>query len=284
MGQRTEIQWCDSTVNPTSGCDGCELWNGDRVRACYAGNIHTRFSPSQSYPGPFEEIGLHPGRMAKAARWSDLTGEARTDKPWLDGMPRIIFLGDMADVMSRDVPFEYLRDDVFGAIRSAAGSRHRWMLLTKQPRRLAEFSRWYIEAGEPWPGNLLSGTSVTTQGKSSRIDALRTVPGPRFVSAEPLWEEIVIGRPDGIDLVIAGGQSGRDARPCHLAWLRSLRDRCRQSGASFFLKQLGSNVHGPDGRLRLRDGHGGDWGEWPHDFRVREMSAAEMTTAPGRHA
>jgi protein gp37 len=286
---QTKIQWCDSTVNPTSGCDGCELWIRGITEVCFAGQIHTRFEGTKAYPGPFEEVNLHPGRMAPYARLSDLTGQSRPGRPWLDGLPRTIFVGDMADVMSRAVPFAYLRDEVIGAIISPRGQRHLWMILTKQPHRLAEFARWYTPEAGPWPTNVLWGTSVTTQAKTTRIDALLEVPGQRFVSAEPLWGPIDV-RLSGIDLVIAGGESAargkswQDAKPCDLAWLRSLRDQCRRSGVPFFLKQLGSNPQGPDGRLRLRDGHGGDWGEWPDDLRVREMPAAAMPTAPGRHA
>jgi protein gp37 len=269
--QETDIQWCDSTVNPTSGCDGCELWIRGKIEACYAGTIHERFRGSRAYPGPFEEITLHPGRMAAAARWSDLTGRGRPAKPWLDGLPRVIFLGDMADVMSRDVPFDYLRDEVFAAIASTAGRRHLWMLLTKQPRRLAEFARWHLEAGGAWPHNLLCGASVTSQASASRIADLARVPGLRFISAEPLWGPVNLGDLSRVDLVITGGQSGKDARPCRLEWLRDVRGQCQSAGVSCFVKQLGANVHEDGRRLRLRDSHGGAWSEWPGDLRVRQF-------------
>jgi protein gp37 len=266
--KKTDIQWCDSTVNPTSGCDGCELWIPGRGGPCYAGAIHTRFSPTKAYPGPFEEITLHPGRMATAARWSDLRGQPRPDKPWLDGLPRIIFLGNMGDVLSHDVPFDYLRDEVFGAITSPAGSRHVWMLLTKQPRRLAEFARWY--AGE-WPRNLICGTSVTTQATTSRVRDLLAVPGLRFVSAEPLWEPVRIPGLVDLDLVIVGGESrqrGWTPRPCRLEWIRSLLAECRNASTPCFVKQLGS-AHS------MHDDHGGDWSEWPEDLRVRQFPTLE---------
>jgi protein gp37 len=278
MAERTDIQWCDSTVNPTSGCDGCELWLRGKIEACYAGQIHERFRGSKAYPGPFEQVDLHPGRMAQAARLSDLTGKVhltgktQPHKPWLDGLPRIIFVGDMSDALSRDVHFEYLRDEVLGAIASTAGSRHLWMLLTKQPRRLVEFARWFIGGGGIWPENLISGASVTTQARTSRVAALLKVPGRRFISAEPLWEAVNLGDLSSIDLVIAGGQAHGGAKPCQVEWLRDLRDRCREAGVPFFLKQLGANVHEDGRRLRLRDSdHGGDWSEWPEDLRVREF-------------
>jgi protein gp37 len=80
MGSKTNIEWCDSTVNPTTGCDGCELWAGD-VRACYAGNLHESrlaLTLPQLYAENFTDVRLAPGRMAAAAGWSDLRGKSST--------------------------------------------------------------------------------------------------------------------------------------------------------------------------------------------------------------
>ena len=73
-----------------------------------------------------------------------------------------------------------------------------------------------------------------------RADELRRVPAAvRFISAEPL-----LGRLEGLDLtdidwLIAGGESGRRARPVDPEWIRDLRDRCRDEGVAFFFKQWG---------------------------------------------
>jgi protein gp37 len=153
------------------------------------------------------------------------------------------------------------------------------MILTKQPKRLAEFARWYTEAGKFWPQNLICGTSVTTQVTTSRIADLLKVPGRLFISAEPLWEQVDLGDLSRIDLVITGGQSGKKAKPCDLAWLRSVRDQCRSAGVACFVKQLGSHPRDDDGRrLQLRDSHGGDWSEWPADLQIREFPRAAGQT------
>lgn len=298
MGQHTKIQWCDSTVNPTSGCDGCELWNKPAgVRECYAGVIHERFSPSKAYPGPFEAVNVHPGRMEAAARWPDLRGKARPDKPWLNGMPRVVFVGDMGDILSRGVMDSYIFSNVFGAVETAPGDRHVWMLLTKQSGRLADLGEDMAGTRWGWPENLWAGVSVTGRASRSRIDHLRRVPAViRFVSAEPLRDDPGELDLSGIHLVIAGGASGRDARPCDLAWLRSIRDQCRAAGVAFFLKQLGARPiesesdddpewpvpleYGNSGFVEpvLRDSHGGDWTEWPADLRVREFPRVPAVT------
>ena len=296
MGRETEISWCDSSINPTSGCDGCELWIRGHVERCYAGKIHERFSPSKAYPGPFEQIDLHPGRMAKAAKWPDLRGAKRPDKPWLDGLPRIIFIGDMGDVFSRDVPFEYLRDEVIENIRSKYGSRHLCMILTKQPKRLAKFARWLADQGIDWPKNIMSGTSITSSAVKSRVLDLMGVPGNLFLSVEPLIEEFSVEpwyelpdqivRPGSVPieympvnkpiLVIVGGESGKDARPFDLAWARTLRDECQRFGVDYFCKQIGSFPIENGKRIPGRDVKGGDWDEWPEDLRVRQFPRIEI--------
>jgi hypothetical protein len=93
-----------------------------------------------------------------------------------------------------------------------------------------------------------------------------------------------------VDWVIVGGESGPGARPCDLAWIRSIRDQCREAGTAFFCKQLGRIVRSgwiePDelgwrrvgfrvgggwADYRLKDAHGGNMAEWPEDLRVREF-------------
>ena len=75
MSIKTKIQWCDSTVNPTMGCDGCEIWGSQR-KTCYAGVLHTRFGGvTPGYAASFENVERFPGRMAEAAVWTDLSGK-----------------------------------------------------------------------------------------------------------------------------------------------------------------------------------------------------------------
>lgn len=100
------------------------------------------------------------------------------------------------------------------------------------------------------------------------------------------WNDEPDARPS-IDWVIIGGESGPHARPCDLAWIRSIVRQCRAAGVPVFVKQMGSNLAGywldPDGpgdgicyhseKWKLRDPHGADPAEWPADLRVREMPA-----------
>jgi protein gp37 len=264
----TNIEWSDSTVNPTTGCEGCELWNGKDERSCYAGNLH-EVRLAKSFPALYDEdfqvVRHAPGRMKKAAAWPDLRGKERPEKPWLDGKPRHIFVGDMGDFCSRSVSDDYIRSEILDVIDSPDGGRHFWLLLTKQIKRLAEIS----EKVGGLPDNCMAMTSVTGQSFADlRIPwLLKTRCKWRGVSGEPLlgpidlakWTDacgyycdhqpdpedgIYYGyghRPDRskINWIIVGGASGPHARPMHPDWARSLRDQCQAAGVPFFFKQWG---------------------------------------------
>jgi len=353
----TKIQWCDDSVNPVMGCDGCELWptipqirkavdqsvrqllpdigstniaaaldrhltarllpseaykerttivrtilqdllNGvakNRVRRdieraitsnyhCYAGiQTNMRGGHNAGYPEMFERPELFPGRMAEAASARDLTDTARVAKvvkdkvrpakPWLDGMPRLIFVSDMGDALSSCIPFDYLKREIIDVVSSPKGTRHIWLWVTKRPARMAEFASWLEEHGAYWPGNLVPMTSVTNQATAGRIGQLRKMPSRlRGLSVEPLLEPVSLDL-RGIHWVVLGGESGSYARPFDLAWARDLRDQCRRARVPFFMKQLGARPIDQGMPLKLKDRHGGDWAEWPDDLRIRELPA-----------
>ncbi len=272
MAQTTAIQWCDSTENPTMGCDGCELWSEQR-QTCYAGVLHRRFGGvSSGYAPSFEEVTEFPGRMQRAARWSDLTGTDRAEKPWLNGLPRLIFVSDMSDALSDSVQFDYLQREVIDVVSGEAGRRHRWLWLTKRPQRMASFSK-HIQ--RPWPDNLWVATSITTQRSTARIRHLLRVGDEktlRFLSVEPQWEPInICDWLPKIDWVIQGGESGPLAHEFHVEWVESMIDQCGQHNVPMFLKQLGSNVRAKGQPVALQHSHGGNWDEWPKQIRVRRL-------------
>lgn len=88
----------------------------------------------------------------------------------------------------------------------------------------------------------------------------------------------------GLHWLIVGGESGPGARPCDVAWIRSIVKQCKSAGVACFVKQLGSNPWADQSRCdepanhwihRLRDRKGGDLDEWPSDLRVREFPGSE---------
>lgn len=262
------------------------------VISCYAARLHLNkarsiVNPNRGFnPGyapAFEVVRQFPGRVWEAARSRDLCGQLRPEKPWLDGLPRLIFVSDMGDAFSRESDFDFLEKEVIEPIRSPQGSKHIWLWLTKRPARMARFGK--IIGG--FPPNVVAMTTLTGPDKLRRVDDLLEIPaGKRGLSVEPLRERILPRDLNlhGIDWVIIGGESGRSdcVHAFDLAWARELRDHCKAVNAPFFLKQLGCRPVENGKALRLRDGHGGDWSEWPEDLRVRQMPASGKYPEFGR--
>jgi protein gp37 len=285
MARETDIQWCDSTVNPVMGCDGCELWTKER-RTCYAGVLHERYGNANGgYAKNFDEPQKFPGRMASAMQWSDLRGTPRAKKPWLNGYPRLIFVSDMGDALSQAIDFPYLKAEIIDAAMSPMGQRHILLWLTKQPRRMLAFSVFLRELGIAWPRNIWPMTSVTGRATVGRVWDLakvgdeKTIRGISFepLDNEPDWDRIFASP---VHWAIFGGESGPKAPETNVAMFeRGLRSAL-DHGIAPFVKQLGKRpvVQRPtlmgqtlEPLTQVRDSHGGEWGEWPENLRVRRL-------------
>lgn len=288
MGIHTKISWCDSTANGQMGCNGCELWNPAKgVRHCYAGTLTERYGGAKGWPVTFDQPVIFPKRIEEACRWSDLTGTVRAEKPWLNGLPRMIFLDDMGDTWTEELPLDWLAPHLPGM----EAAPHVWMTLTKRPRRMLRAARQH-----GWPSNFWAGTSVTSKASMLRAATLalmkREFGCTTYLSVEPLLEEVEIASVlPFIDLVIVGGESGKDARPCHTRWVGRVVSDCAEAGVACFVKQLGSRaVTHDDGRdwpngsrlhvqrsyddpkwAQFRNSKGESPEEWPEALRVRNF-------------
>jgi len=243
MSRGTSIGWCDDTVNEEMGCDGCEL---SLENGCYAEELTNRRAGQKGWPLAFNRPTLFPGRIAAAARWPDLTGTKRPAKPWLDGMPRLIFLDDMGDTFSESLPLDWLAPE----LPIMAASPHQWLLLTKRPHRLAAFAQQH-----PLPANVWVGTSVLERAKVGRIKPLLdTTASIHFLSLEPLWGPLDLapvlatGR---LDWLIIGGQSGRNYQhhPMALEWVEAIVADCLAFNLPVFIKQAAHARPGRQGRI-----------------------------------
>lgn len=284
MGHHTPIEWADDSINPVMGCDGCELSSrrrrevdseddgdtSEQAGHCYAEEIHRRRAGRPGYAPDFFTPTLFAGRVKAMAASRDLVGVARPGKPWLDGRRRKIFVSDMGDALSRDVPFEFLLHELVDVVAAEQeGRRHDWLWLTKQPRRMAQFAAWLLERGNGWPPNLWAGTSVTSMATLGRARAVCNFEGPRmrFLSLEPLLASVVLpqdllvcegGAEYGRGLsrtmvhagccarkirwLIVGGESGMAARFCQIDSIRSVLGQARAAGVPCFVKQLGARA------------------------------------------
>ncbi len=232
--QRTKIEYLTHSWNPiamrctpiSAGCAHC--WHlamakrlaknpllDEGVRAAYAGGIPALDNKELEAP-------LH------------LRKPARIGVNW------------MGDLFHESIKFEMIKRVLANA---ANVKRHTYFFLTKRVERMKEVTRWFRQfsyRGEEGytdieiPYNFRLGVSVEDQKTKSRIDFLRTIPAKhRFISFEPLLEDM--GEIDftGISWAIVGGETGPHARPLHPDWVRSVRDQCQAAGVPVFFKSWG---------------------------------------------
>lgn len=261
MGQKTGIEWTESTWNPIRGCsrvsEGC--------RNCYAETVANRFK------GPGEP---YEGLIAKGGQWngaiSFINHKLHELLNWT--RPRMIFVNSMSDLFHPNVP-EFVIDLIFAVM--ALAPHHTFQILTKRPERMREYLTdqnvaerigWkehqiYEECGSlpagvyhgpthrrlPLP-NVWLGVSVEDQTTAEeRIPLLLDTPAAvRWISAEPLLGPVDLSAlpypcqvKGNLHWVVAGGESGTYARPMHPNWPASLRDQCQSVGIPFLFKQWG---------------------------------------------
>lgn len=250
MSLNSAIEWTDATWNPTTGCDrvspGCDhcyaLTLAKRLQAM--GNPRYQRDGNPRTSGPGFSLTIHPDKLDEPYRWRK---------------PRRVFVDSMSDLFHASVPAEFIHA-VFDVMTDLP--QHHFQILTKRPRRmLAVASAWYRESGRAVAPNVWLGTSVEDQKwADKRVPLLREVPATiRFLSCEPLLGPIRLQDLRDIDWVIVGGESGWNARPMSVEWVRSLRDQCRGTGVAFFFKQWGGRT--PKAGGRTLDGK--TWDEYP---------------------
>jgi protein gp37 len=228
MSGKSTIEWTDATWNPVRGCSkvspGCTH--------CYAETFAERFRGVHGHP--FEQgfdLRLVPEKLGEPLRW---------------GMQRMVFVNSMSDLFHPDVPDDYIA--AVARVMTLA-NWHTYQILTKRPERMTDLLRTSMRACASQP-NIWWGVSVENRKHGlPRIDLLRSAPVKvRFLSIEPLLEDL--GNVDlrQIDWAIVGGESGPGARPMKEEWVRSLRDQCNQASVAFFFKQWGGVRKSENGR------------------------------------
>lgn len=238
MATQTGIEWTDSTWNPVSGCTklsaGCDH--------CYAERIAERFRGTAGHP--FEhgfDLTLREHKLREPLTWR---------------RPRRIFVNSMSDLFHKDIPRSFV-DRVFDTMEQA--DWHVYQVLTKRSSLLRSYVNRRYPGGKA-PPCIWLGVSIENRKALGRLRHLAdTRAAIRFVSFEPLLEDL--GRLDlvGIDWVIAGGESGAHARPIETEWVRSIRDQCGARGVAFFFKQWG----GATSKSRGNTLDGRTWLQYP---------------------
>lgn len=238
---QTKIEWTDRTWNPATGCTPIS----PACDHCYAARMATRLRGRFGYPAadPFA-VTLHPERLDEPMRWRK---------------PSRVFVCSMGDLFHEDVPTEFILRVLD---RANSAPQHVYQVLTKRADRMFDIANLVRESGEHWPlPNIWLGVTAENQEQADkRIPVLLQIPAAvRFVSLEPLLGDVRLDRPpsgseplgsgiyppwliQGLDWVIAGGETGPGARPMHPDWVRSVRDQCQAAGVPFFFKGWGAHV------------------------------------------
>lgn len=209
---QTKISWTDSTWNPTGGCsqvsEGC--------RNCYAERIATKFGHTKlpwTAKNASHNITLRPHKLRE---------------PYKLKTPSRVFVNSMSDLFHPEIPDSFL-SQVFEVMNDLP--QHTFQVLTKRPERAVTWNG-------PWDTNIWQGTSIENRKTLFRIDQLRQCQAQvRFLSIEPLLEDLGEINLNGIHWVIVGGESGPDYRPMDHAWGRDIRDQCVDADVPFFFKQ-----------------------------------------------
>jgi protein gp37 len=230
MSGRSKIEWTEHTWNPVTGCTklspGCKF--------CYAEVLAQRLQRmgANGYENGFA-VTPHPGRLRDPVRRRK---------------PTIWFVNSMSDLFHEKVPFTFI-DQVLETMWDTP--QHRYQVLTKRPEQMAEYFK-----DRKVPTNVWVGTSVENRKHGvPRIAVLRGIKArTRFLSIEPLLEDLGTLDLRRISWVIVGGESGPKARPMKMEWALSIRDQCKEFGIPFFFKQWGS--HGADGVRRAKRTNG----------------------------
>jgi protein gp37 len=267
MSENSKIEWTDHTFNPWIGCtkiapecDNCYAAAQDKFR----GWTNAGWGAGK------------PRRLTSASYWREpLKWDRRAAEA---GKRERVFCASLADVFDGEVANEW-RERLFNVVAETPALD--WLILTKRPANVEPYLGW--QGGDaldgtawPLPANVWIGTSVGSRERLPQVNALRRVRAAiRFLSVEPLLEDLGIVDLTGIHWVIVGGESGPGARPCNVDWIRSIVRQCEAYDVPVFVKQLGANPERgaglTTGPVKLKDRKGGDWNEWPEDLRIRQF-------------
>jgi protein gp37 len=173
---------------------------------------------------------------------------SRINQPLKRKKPTIYFVNSMSDLFHNEVPFSFI-DQVFDVIRETP--QHTYQILTKRASRMRKYF-----STRSVPENAWIGVSVEDRKYGlPRIDELRKIKAKvRFLSIEPLLEDLGRINLVGIHWVIVGGESGPKARPMQPEWVSSVQKQCYSKNIAFFFKQWG--VWGADGKKRNKKANG----------------------------
>jgi len=229
MSANSAIEWTDATWNPVRGCTkispGC--------KHCYAETFAERFRGVSRHP--YEQgfdLRIVPHKLSEPLKWAS---------------PKTIFVNSMSDLFQDGIPDPFVLH--VGRVMQMA-DWHTYQVLTKRAEKMSDMLKGPLGFASAL-GHIWWGVSVEDRKYGvPRIEALRDAPAAiRFLSVEPLLEDLGEISLRGIHWVIVGGESGRGARPMKQEWVTSIREQCEAARVPFFFKQWGGVRKAEAGRL-----------------------------------
>jgi protein gp37 len=222
---KSSIEWTEMTWNPTTGCTkisaGC--------KNCYAEVMTRRLKAmgNKKYAAGFNKVKTHPKTLLIPYTWKN---------------KKMIFVNSMSDLFHDDIPISFIKE-VFRVMNE--NNEHIFQVLTKRAERLFDL---YKEL--KWTDNIWMGVTVESIDEINRISYLqKTNAKIKFISFEPLLEDLKKLNLNKIDWVIVGGESGFNARPMNPEWVKNIQSQCKEKKVPFFFKQWGGKNKKAAGRL-----------------------------------
>ncbi len=249
----SRIEWTEETWNPTVGCNkisaGCTN--------CYAEIMANRL---QAMRVRGYEDGFKFTVMAE-----------RLEQPLAKKKPTKYFVNSMSDLFHEEMP-EKVLNKIFNTIMKTP--RHIYQILTKREERMFDYFN-----GRRVPNNVWLGVTVENRKEGlPRIERLREIDAStRFVSIEPLLENLGNIDLKDIDWVIVGGESGTKARPMKEESVIRIKAQCERQNVPFFFKQWGA--WGNDGIKRSKKVNGRlllgkEWNQYPEYRLLNKVNSA----------
>jgi protein gp37 len=214
MGINSKISWTDNTWNPVTGCTKISLGCAN----CYAERTSHRLQSlgQENYKNGFK-VTIHENMLNKPFQWSK---------------PKLIFVNSMSDLFHEDVPNDFILK-VFNVICQA--NEHIYQILTKRPERLLAFTN---DNKIAWPDNTWLGVTIEAAKYKNRLLSLKqTNCQHRFISFEPLLDDIGQLDLNEINWVIVGGETGPQRRLMKALWIDNIFKQTRAKKIPFFFKQ-----------------------------------------------
>lgn len=272
--ENTKIAWTHHTFNPWIGCTKVSP-------GCF--NCYAKTEDDRHLRGPESHWGVGASRHMMSDNYWVTPYKWNREAPKEKTRKRV-FCGSLCDWADDEAPLG-VRDRLWDVIRETP--QLDWLLLTKRAKNIEKYLPKDWASGYQ---NVWLGVSVEDHKYGfPRVDILRRIPAVlRFLSCEPLLEDISDINLTGIDWVITGGESGNGVREFDLQWARSLQLTAKHYGAAFFMKQLGSEPVENGSPFPIlypqesgkQDRHGRSMVNFPADLQVQDVPTAKSATPP----